>query len=183
MAGHTDAPSNAQINIRVTESQRDTWRETANDSTEYKNLTHLIELAVEHEIGSDDNEDTSDGTSTDATEQIAGLDADAKDRLDSMEGLLQSINDRMRGIENTTTETGYSLQKVLLALLPEPPDSWDRGDAPSPDEFGVRADRLAHSIGADEDTVEHTLRQLKDTNPTVTSRGSQKEGRYWWRDK
>ena len=182
MAGHTDAPRDKQVNIRLTENQRKRWKRKADESTEYHNLTHLIERAVEHEIESDD-EDTSDQTSTDTTEQVVGLDGETKDRLDSMEGLLQQVNDQVRGIANSTSETGYSLQKALLALLPEPPDEWDRGDAPSPDEYGIQADQLAVKLGADKDEVRGTLRDLKDTNPTVTSQMNPDSGEWWWRDK
>jgi len=40
----------AQVSLRVPEHKKDEWTQAVEDSTEYDSLTHLVELAVHHEL-------------------------------------------------------------------------------------------------------------------------------------
>ena len=170
----------ATVAVRVDESLKDEWKDTAANSTDYNNLSHLIRTAVQKEIGGEyvkadrptgqSGEPSSNPEMKQAVEQLQG-------QIDEMQGQIDEMQ------SETKAEANYDIEQVLLELLPDTPDT-GAGVAGNtgPAKIGASPGDLADRIGADRDKVAGVVDRLSDRHGYI-QKGDGRDGEtYYWSD-
>ena len=75
------------IGFRVAEETKERWQQATDENPEYRSLTHLICVAVRHEL----NDDVGGGEVADVDLDLSRLHA----RFDAIEGTLANVEDRV----------------------------------------------------------------------------------------
>lgn len=171
----------ARIGVRVTDAQKDRWKQAAEDSSEYDSLTHLIQLAVSKELA-DDAEVHPVEVSADAP--MSG------DTLREIQGTTERVEDgmtdvkaRLRSLEERVGETGadISLKSAVRETLPEPPEL-EPGTPDNPSVYGLTAEQVAARLDGDTDDVQEALTSLSKESSEVTGRtGGEPVETYYFR--
>lgn len=78
----------AQIHIRVTEERKQEWKESVAASNEYKDLTHLVVAAVESELRSE-----SDSQTTQSADQVTVDLSTVHERIDDVREELSDVKE------------------------------------------------------------------------------------------
>jgi len=162
-----------QINFRIDAERKKRWKEAADESPEYDDLSHLIRLAVEKELADESNNsgtvDASlDSESTDLLREVSG----------STERIEQGVTDvkaRLRQVEERIGESGptFSLKAAVRESLPE-------ADSENPED-GLTVRQIAARLNADESDVRDALDSLKREGEVRSLGGGPENQNYHFR--
>lgn len=112
-----------RINIEVGEDTRETWHAFAADREQYSSLTHLITLAVEHEIKEKRGQRPRGRAGDRSTSANADTDA-LDDRMEAMQDSISELSDTVRDLElssqadGMTEEHARELMHQVIGFLP-----------------------------------------------------------------
>jgi uncharacterized protein (UPF0335 family) len=151
------------IALRVKGSTKENWQEYADGNDEYDSLSHLIRVAVSHEMSDAYGRDGSAGSVDDG--RLSEV-LEAVNRLEGEMGDLQQSVDNARDEIGTAVTKAPDAGKVLNALPPkddlvdqyrEEDDEWVQERA----DDGATAIDVARELDASVDVVRESLRQLR----------------------
>jgi hypothetical protein len=184
-----------QLNLRVSEDQKASWEEYADESVEVDSLSHLVRLAVAREVSGAYDRDAG-GTGTQIpTEQLGEIETAIK----RVERTVGDIDDRVAVLEREAESNKPSpAEQVYEALPPAKPytEAWKRAiderGLPRPPHGLPHGDPIAW-LGTQENirevewgpddhqVVEAGLEQLleDDSLPSVETAEIDGEQRYW----
>ena len=100
-----------RINIEVGEDTRETWHAFADDREQYSSLTHLIILAVEHEIKEKRGQRPRGRGNTNATTPDVQTDA-IDNRMEAMQDTIAELSDTVRDLELSSQADGLKEEHV-----------------------------------------------------------------------
>jgi hypothetical protein len=155
----------AQINIRVSDEQKQQWKEYAREADEVTGLPDLMQLAMARYMND------SGGESIDV--QQVELDADVEERLRAIETQLDEMDDTLGTVYNEVTSTSGDLSDELFEALPESEDD------------AVDVGTLTERVEGDYGRVKDTLLHLADQSRRVRYRHDREGGReqyYVWKE-
>lgn len=109
-----------RVSIRITEGQKERWKRVADQDDRYQNLTHLIELAVQHELDGDWVQlSRIDALADNINIDTSGL----GDSIDDIHEEVLSIREELKRIEafGEVLERGHLRDTAMLAyeFLPQ----------------------------------------------------------------
>lgn len=158
------------IAFRVGEGQKETWEEYAEDNEEYDSLSHLIRVAVTHEMSEqygpdggtgDTNGDTDMGQVTttleDVTKELDALRTSVKDATDAMYEGSTSVSDSV---------SGEVFEALPLIETPQINHETGEYDGSTPD-LAMYPQDVAKKIDRDTPTVAVALEQLERATGSV----------------
>ncbi len=196
MVDDTDESSETEVrvNVRTTEQRRDRWKQFADEHQETRYMSDLIHRAVREYIqrhegdgprhgATDHGGGLDDETATALTTAVDGMD----DRLDTVVEALQSIDTRLKQVEEHTTpdDDDVTATEVVEALPPFRPntDEWQEAQSfteqyPFDAAWRGTPDAVADHLGVSEDRVAYTLSHVEDT-PAVETGVVDGTKRYW----
>ena len=106
------------IALRVTESKKASWQEYADDNDEYDSLSHLIRVAVAHEMsdaygpgGGSDGSHASDGRISEVLQKVSDLEKEVS-------GVQESVEAARKEVGSAVTEAP-EITDVLSAVPPK----------------------------------------------------------------
>lgn len=170
--------SRTQLNIRLSDAQKERWREAAETSTEYNNITHLIRRAVENELSDATAGSKGGGPSLD--EEHADTLREIKASSERTEDGITDLKARLRQLEERVGESGetFSLRAAVRETLPEAvyEESGGGSTRVNPKEYALTAKQVAARLNADESEVEDALDALETESSEVHSGGPGPDG-------
>jgi len=158
------------VAFRIDESVKEEWEDAA-EGPEYDSLSHLIRLSVQREIT-----DTNTASRTARADTVE--DSEVLSSLTRLERTVEDIQDEVKAVSREKeSEELYSLEQVLLEVLPTAPETYAPGpQEPKPGSVGQKPREVAARIGADTSDVSDTLERLSNRTGQVRSSNG-----YYWR--
>jgi len=161
--------------VKVPSSKAEEWDSYVEDNAEVDSISHLIRLSVERELQGKYNEpQTLPDHSADATS------SEVLTVLRQLQTGINDLEDRMNALERVgKAEADYDLRKAVFAFLPEEAQSMNY------EEWAIKCEKLAQRLGANEQDVQDTLRNLEEVTGQVVSvtGGPDSETRWFKRSK
>lgn len=112
---------NPTIAFRVSEGQKSEWEQFAEDNDEYDSLSHLIRVAVAHEMsdryGPNDGSTTVEGGSSEQIGELVTAVNKMQGRLEDVEGAVQDATEA--AYTNKSTPQGFPSYGEILSVIPE----------------------------------------------------------------
>lgn len=160
------------VAFRIDESVKEEWEDAA-EGPEYDSLSHLIRLSVQREIT-----DTESAPRTAQADTETEKDSEVLDSLTRLERTVEDIQDEVKAVSREKeSEELYSMEQVLLEVLPTAPETYAPGpQEPKPESVGQKPREVAARIGADTSDVSETLERLSNRTGQVRSSNG-----YYWR--
>lgn len=146
------------IAFRVEESQKDKWTEYADENDEYDSLSHLIRVAVVHEMSDSYGPlGRGSGSGIDAAggEQLGGV----VTSVDQLESRVEEMQERLADATRAMNAGGGVSEETLSAVY----NALPKGADGSP----TTAEGIAAGIDPDPETVRVALEQLYETTSAV----------------
>ena len=158
------------VSVRIPRETRKKWEEYLPNS-DAENLSHLIRMAVKHEI---------DGTAESSqSQQKAIFPEELGEIADGVTSLQQTMNDvqtRLSSIEEEMEVTELiDIQDAVFDVLPTPPS--DSEQARLYGEWAMTAEEVSTKVAHSESTVRETLSRLEDRGGQVRSIWGGSEGK------
>lgn len=115
MIPHAMADNNrVQVNMRVSQAQKDDWEAFVENHPEANSLSHLVRMSVQKEIARETHEmEASADASVGGTEEMA----EALDRLDRVDHRLEDIDGRLTEIRHEQSENAQQIEEATTYLL------------------------------------------------------------------
>ncbi|MFD1564856.1 hypothetical protein ACFR99_15055 [Haloarchaeobius amylolyticus] len=141
-----------QVNIRVSEDQKDRWESYVGDSPEYDTLTDLIRTSVEREIATE-GQSLSVDTSAGSDERIGEVLTAVEKMAHRVNELEATITDATLAMHEATTDSDLSSEVY--------------NELPIGEERAITATELADKIDAEPENVSVTLSRLEHNTNAV----------------
>jgi len=174
-----------RVNLTVNPETKAEWKSAADESPEYKNLSHLIRLAVAHELSN--SQSAAHAPQGRETEQPAQTEAQTEaleqvtETLSNIENTLSDLDTRLTNVEKEVTATARAdLKNQVFDALPEYLTGADLDGNTS--QNGKSAEDIAEEIGADRDRVYNVIQQLGEQTGAIRETMSIDGQQYWARE-
>lgn len=143
------------IAFRVDETQEAKWKQYAEENDEYDSLSHLIRVAVSHEMS--DSYGYADNNAGGGGQQVGEIET----KVDKIEGRLDEMTDQLSSLNRAVNASGGVSEETLTKVFNALPTAVERA---------TTAVGIAEGLDVDSDTVRVALGQLQETTAAVQKR-------------
>lgn len=146
-----------RVTIRTEEETKSRWKEAVEDSREYESLTHLIELAVDREIGHVGGNSANSGSSVEYSPNVSNTELFQK--IEKLEQSIDDIGTDMSVARRELTATQKDdLTDEILEILPK-----SESDAKRPSKIAISLDYEPYEVLHVCKKLEKEMGRVKET--------------------
>jgi len=145
--------------VKVPSLRAEEWDSYVEDNAEVDSISHLIRLSVERELQGryEEPQMSSEHSGNAASGEVLTV-------LRQLQTGINDLEERMNALETVgEAEANYNLRKAVFSFLPEERSSMEF------EEWAIKCEELAQKLGADEQDVQDTLRNLEEELGQVVS--------------